>query len=178
MWVFVSVCVCLYVCVYVCVCLDVVTALTADGLKFTHPLHHIGKTVNDLPLLVIDSFKHMYLWHHSPSTDLTWVLTCLSVCLSVCLYLWHHSPTTDLTSVLACLSVCLSVCVFVSLAPQPHHRPYISTRLLVWCMSVCLFVCLFVWLSVCISGITDVMPVLTYAFSLERSFHCTCVSVV
>jgi len=50
--------------------LDVVTILTADGLKFTHPLHHIGKTVNDLPLLVIDSFRHMYLWRHNPKTDL------------------------------------------------------------------------------------------------------------
>jgi len=49
---------------------DVVTALTADGLQFTHPLHHLGKTVNDLPLVAIDSFKHMYLWPHNPKTDL------------------------------------------------------------------------------------------------------------
>jgi len=58
----------------VCMCgLDVVTVLTADGLKFTHPLHHIGKTVADLPLLVIDSFRHMYLWRHNAKTDLALV---------------------------------------------------------------------------------------------------------
>jgi endoplasmic reticulum resident protein 44 len=34
----------------------------ADGNKFTHPLHHLGKTVNDLPVLAIDSFRHMYLF--------------------------------------------------------------------------------------------------------------------
>jgi len=37
-----------------------VTFLHADGTKFTHPLHHLGKTVDDLPLLCIDSFRHMY----------------------------------------------------------------------------------------------------------------------
>ncbi|CAB3373589.1 Hypothetical predicted protein [Cloeon dipterum] len=39
-----------------------VNFLTADGEKFSHPLHHLGKTVNDLPLLAIDSFRHMYLF--------------------------------------------------------------------------------------------------------------------
>ncbi|ESO06710.1 hypothetical protein HELRODRAFT_106306 [Helobdella robusta] len=37
--------------------------LVADGLKFTHPLHHLGKSANDLPIIAIDSFKHMYLWN-------------------------------------------------------------------------------------------------------------------
>uniref|UniRef100_A0A646QDC0 Endoplasmic reticulum resident protein 44 n=1 Tax=Hemiscolopendra marginata TaxID=943146 RepID=A0A646QDC0_9MYRI len=36
--------------------------LTADGLKFAHPLHHLGKSVSDLPLIAIDSFRHMYLF--------------------------------------------------------------------------------------------------------------------
>lgn len=35
--------------------------LIADGLKFSHPLHHLGKGPEDLPLVAIDSFKHMYL---------------------------------------------------------------------------------------------------------------------
>ncbi|KAL9957695.1 hypothetical protein ACROYT_G034623 [Oculina patagonica] len=35
--------------------------LIADGLKFSHPLHHLGKGPQDLPLVAIDSFKHMYL---------------------------------------------------------------------------------------------------------------------
>ena len=36
--------------------------LTADGLKFAHPLHHLGKSKDDLPLIAIDSFRHMYLF--------------------------------------------------------------------------------------------------------------------
>ncbi|KAK3082779.1 hypothetical protein FSP39_005138 [Pinctada imbricata] len=36
--------------------------LTADGAKFRHPLHHLGKSEKDLPILAIDSFRHMYLF--------------------------------------------------------------------------------------------------------------------
>ena len=36
--------------------------LTADGVQFAHPLHHLGKSKNDLPLIAIDSFRHMYLF--------------------------------------------------------------------------------------------------------------------
>lgn len=36
--------------------------LTADGKKFEHPLHHLGKSGKDLPLIAIDSFRHMYLF--------------------------------------------------------------------------------------------------------------------
>jgi len=39
-----------------------VNFLTADGLKFAHPLHHLGKSKDDLPLIAIDSFRHMYLF--------------------------------------------------------------------------------------------------------------------
>jgi len=39
-----------------------VNFLIADGLKFAHPLHHLGKTQKDLPLIAIDSFRHMYLF--------------------------------------------------------------------------------------------------------------------
>ncbi|GBM18794.1 Endoplasmic reticulum resident protein 44 [Araneus ventricosus] len=39
-----------------------VNFLIADGLKFAHPLHHLGKTSADLPLIAIDSFRHMYLF--------------------------------------------------------------------------------------------------------------------
>lgn len=34
----------------------------ADGNKFSHPLHHLGKSISDLPVLAIDSFRHMYLF--------------------------------------------------------------------------------------------------------------------
>ena len=39
-----------------------VTFLAADGVKFAHPLHHLGKSKEDLPLIAIDSFRHMYLF--------------------------------------------------------------------------------------------------------------------
>ena len=42
-----------------------VNFVTADGLMFMHPLSHLGKTVDDLPLIAIDSFKHMYLFKHN-----------------------------------------------------------------------------------------------------------------
>lgn len=38
--------------------------LTADGKRFAHPLHHLGKSEDDLPVIAIDSFKHMYLFPH------------------------------------------------------------------------------------------------------------------
>ncbi|XP_034950662.1 endoplasmic reticulum resident protein 44 [Chelonus insularis] len=49
-----------------------VNFLTADGFKFAHPLHHLGKNSSDLPLIAIDSFRHMYLFPkysdiHTPS---------------------------------------------------------------------------------------------------------------
>lgn len=43
-----------------------INCLVADGKKFAHPLHHLGKKESDLPLIAIDSFRHMYLF---PSTD-------------------------------------------------------------------------------------------------------------
>ncbi|GAB1608725.1 endoplasmic reticulum resident protein 44 [Argonauta hians] len=44
--------------------------LTADGLKFTHPLHHLGKSTQDLPVLAIDSFRHMYVFPHAVKKNL------------------------------------------------------------------------------------------------------------
>ena len=41
---------------------DTITAVHADGYKFSHPLNHLGKSAADLPLLAIDSFRHMYLY--------------------------------------------------------------------------------------------------------------------
>jgi len=39
-----------------------VNFLTADGVTFAHPLQHLGKSKKDLPLIAIDSFRHMYLF--------------------------------------------------------------------------------------------------------------------
>ncbi|CAG5082488.1 Oidioi.mRNA.OKI2018_I69.PAR.g10140.t1.cds [Oikopleura dioica] len=36
--------------------------LHADCDQFSHPLHHLGKSPADCPLIAIDSFKHMYLY--------------------------------------------------------------------------------------------------------------------
>jgi endoplasmic reticulum resident protein 44 len=47
-----------------------VNFLVADGLKFAHPLHHLGKTTADLPLVCVDSFRHMYLFPHDVKTHL------------------------------------------------------------------------------------------------------------
>lgn len=35
--------------------------LTANGRRFAHPLQHMGKTQDDLPVIAIDSFRHMYM---------------------------------------------------------------------------------------------------------------------
>ena len=41
---------------------NTVNFLHADGFKFAHPLSHLGRTTKDLPVIAIDSFKHMYLF--------------------------------------------------------------------------------------------------------------------
>lgn len=41
-----------------------VNFLVADGIKFAHPLQHLGKSSKDLPLVAIDSFRHMYMFPH------------------------------------------------------------------------------------------------------------------
>lgn len=45
-----------------------VTFLFADGHVFSHPLKHLGKTVKDLPLVAIDSFKHLFLYKEPVAT--------------------------------------------------------------------------------------------------------------
>lgn len=45
-----------------CLSLENVNFLTADGVTFAHPLQHLGKSKKDLPLIAIDSFRHMYLF--------------------------------------------------------------------------------------------------------------------
>jgi len=42
-----------------------VLPVAADGQMFSHPLHHLGKSVADLPVIAIDSFKHMYVFPNS-----------------------------------------------------------------------------------------------------------------
>lgn len=52
---------------------DSINALTADGLKFAHPLQHLGKSSGDLPIIAIDSFKHMYLFKNDVKSQLGYV---------------------------------------------------------------------------------------------------------
>jgi hypothetical protein len=44
--------------------IDTINAVHADGNKFSHPLQHLGKSSSDLPVLAIDSFRHMYVFPH------------------------------------------------------------------------------------------------------------------
>lgn len=39
-----------------------VNFLLADGDRFHYPLMHLGRTKQDLPLIVIDSFQHMFMF--------------------------------------------------------------------------------------------------------------------
>ena len=58
-----------------------------DGYKFTHPLHPLGKARSDLPVLAIDSFRHMFDFGKFTDIDAPRVLEVrlgsLSFCLSV-----------------------------------------------------------------------------------------------
>lgn len=49
--------------------LENINFLTADGDRFAHPLHHLGKKESDLPLIAIDSFRHMYLFSDIKDMD-------------------------------------------------------------------------------------------------------------
>ncbi|KAI5704342.1 hypothetical protein M8J75_004230 [Diaphorina citri] len=42
----------------------------ANGFLFEHPLFHLGKTSEDLPLIAIDSLKHMFSYPYNSSEDL------------------------------------------------------------------------------------------------------------
>lgn len=50
-----------YVCIF-CVILVFVNFFIVDGLKFKYLLYYFGKFENDLFVLVIDSFRYMYLF--------------------------------------------------------------------------------------------------------------------
>lgn len=39
-----------------------INCVTANGVTFSHPLHHLGKSRKDLPLIAIDSFRHMFVF--------------------------------------------------------------------------------------------------------------------
>ncbi|XP_064646492.1 endoplasmic reticulum resident protein 44-like [Lineus longissimus] len=76
-----------------------INCLTADGTKFTHPLYHLGKSVNDLPLLAIDSFRHMYIFKHDVRKDMstpTLLLDFIKDLHSGKLHReFHHGPDTE-----------------------------------------------------------------------------------
>lgn len=42
--------------------LENINFLIADGKRFAHPLEHLDKSLDDLPVIAIDSFRHMYLF--------------------------------------------------------------------------------------------------------------------
>ncbi|KAF5269675.1 hypothetical protein FQA39_LY08598 [Lamprigera yunnana] len=73
--------------------------LTADGIKFAHPLHHLGKGESDLPLIAIDSFRHMYLFPNYKDVDVPGKLKqFISDLYSGKLHReFHYGPDSELT---------------------------------------------------------------------------------
>ena len=65
--------------------------MTADGVKFAHPLHHLQKSKEDLPLIAIDSFRHMYLFPKTEEMEVPGKLKQVNIC--IILYL-HKSYIT------------------------------------------------------------------------------------
>jgi len=39
-----------------------INIVTAQAEQFSHPLYHLGKQLNDCPVIAIDSFSHMYIF--------------------------------------------------------------------------------------------------------------------
>merc|ERR1712193_410008 len=39
-----------------------INIVTAQAEQFSHPLYHLGKQLNDCPVIAIDSFSHMYVF--------------------------------------------------------------------------------------------------------------------
>lgn len=58
-------CICIF-----CVILVFVNFFIVDGLKFKYLLYYFGKFENDLFVLVIDSFRYMYLFFYNVKIDL------------------------------------------------------------------------------------------------------------
>ncbi|VIO95343.1 Thioredoxin family protein [Brugia malayi] len=79
-----------------------INCLYADGKKFVHPLQHLGKTMEDLPVLAIDSFRHMYLFPDMKSLTVPGKLRQFVLDLhSGKLHReFHHSPDPTQSSVL------------------------------------------------------------------------------
>ena len=67
--------------------------MTADGVKFAHPLHHLQKSKEDLPLIAIDSFRHMYLFPKTDEMEVPGKLKQVNICIIYILYL-HISYIT------------------------------------------------------------------------------------
>ena len=67
--------------------------MTADGVKFAHPLHHLQKSKEDLPLIAIDSFRHMYLFPKTEEMEVPGKLKQVNICIIYILYL-HISYIT------------------------------------------------------------------------------------
>lgn len=113
---------------------DSVNILTADGVKFSHPLYHLGKTSNDLPVVAIDSFRHMYLWKHNPREDLRWLLCqywTISTCVTYTLLLVFHAENLDSSSSLwlistrvNCIGSSITVLIRLKLLPKAAQKRY------------------------------------------------------
>lgn len=61
-----------------------INALLADGHKFAHPLKHLGRTADDLPVLAIDSFQHMFLFPNMSELQIPGKLRQVLYCYIYC----------------------------------------------------------------------------------------------
>ncbi|CAH8600596.1 unnamed protein product [Heterobilharzia americana] len=48
-----------------------INIVTADGMTFSHPLAHLGKSEVDLPFICLDSFAHMYVFPGTVETAIS-----------------------------------------------------------------------------------------------------------
>ncbi|VDN56706.1 unnamed protein product [Dracunculus medinensis] len=74
-----------------------INCLVADGEKFAHPLHHLGKSKSDLPVIAIDSFRHMYVFDKDVSIPGTLRQFVLDLHSGKLHREFHHGPDIDTT---------------------------------------------------------------------------------
>lgn len=105
--------------------------LTADGERFAHPLHHLGKSKSDLPIIAIDSFRHMYIF---PDTSQMYVVGKLKQFIQD-LYSgklhreFHYGPETESMLELNGLPTAPPESTFRKLAPSKNRYTLLKDEL-------------------------------------------------
>lgn len=105
-----------------------ITFLHGDGNLFSHPLAHLGKTMEDLPVLAIDSFRHMYIFPNMTHLDNPTALESFVEDLysGKLHHEFHYGTDGDYTST---SSTALPDSVFVNLQPSEHRYTLLRDEL-------------------------------------------------